>query len=218
MRSIVVIGIGNFGYHCALKLEGRAEVTAIDLDRRNIQRIGPHVDRAVVGDATKKEFLEEMEVGQADVVIVSMGASMEASIITTLNLKALGAKEIHVKANSDEHAQVMHLIGATRVLQPEREVAENLAVGIIRPNIIDYLKLHRHFGIVEVPAPKHLIGKTLLETELRTQFNVSVIAIFRDGDRMINPDPRTKILESDRLVLLGKEDNILLFEKHVSRA
>lgn len=213
MRSIVIIGLGNFGFHCALQLEGRADVTAIDKNREIVQKIGSHVSRAVVADAKNREVLREIGIESCDVAVVGVGQSeMEASILITLHLKALGVKEIYAKSQSDEHSEILRLVGATRVIQPEREVAENVAMSILAPAVTDYLRLHEDFAIIEVDAPEVCAGKTLQELGLRRKFNVTVIGIFRRGDRLVNPAPDTTILKGDRLAILGEEKYILEFE------
>lgn len=213
MRHIVFVGLGSFGYHCARKLEGKAEVTAIDRDRRAIQRIGPFVTRAVVGDGTKRELLDEMGVQTADAAVVSLGDRMDASILATLHLRSMGIKEIFVKSISDEHSQILELIGATRVIHPEREMAENLAVSILEPAVVDYLRLHEGFGIIEVHAPREFWGKNLIELDLRRLYGITVLAIVRDPDqRIVNPSADATIRSDDKLMILGAEEQILKFQ------
>lgn len=213
MRNIFIIGLGNFGFHCALRLEGRAQVTAIDVDRNRIQKIGPHVYRAVVADATSAEALQDLAIEEAEAVVVSVGTSMENSILITLHLKAIGVKKIFAKAMSDDHAKILRMLGATRVLQPEKEVAENLAMTITKPNIVDYLQLHKAFGIIEIDSPAHFFNRSLETLALRRTKGLTVIGIFRKGDRLISPDSKSVILEGDRLVLLGTEESIVEFER-----
>ncbi len=212
MRNIFIIGLGNFGFYLAAKLEGKSRVTAIDIDRDKIQRIGPMVSRAVVGDATSRELLRELGIDSAEVAVVSVGESMEKSILITHHLKELNVKKIYSKAISEEHAEILRMIGATRVLQPEREVAENLAMSITKPTIVDYLQLHKNFGIIEVDAPDKFAGHSLADLALRSEYGVTAIGIFRKGDRLVNPAPETLILRGDRLVLLGNEEDIAEFE------
>lgn len=215
MRDIVIIGLGNFGYYFALRLEDRAQVTAIDTDKYKIQTIGEKLHRAVVADATKIEVLRELGVDQAEVAVVSVGESLESSILITLHLKELGIPQIFAKAISDDHAEILRRVGATRVLQPEREVAENLAISVAQPTIVDYLQLHRDFGIIEIEAPESCHRHTLAELEFRAKYGLTVIGIFRNDDRLINPGPGSKIQPDDRLVLLGTKENISQFQKQL---
>lgn len=218
MRNIFVIGLGSFGYHLAAKLEGRARVTAIDVDRERIQKIGPIVARAVVGDATKPELLKELGIESADVAVVSVGDSMEQSILITHELKNFGVPQIYAKAVSETHARILKLVGATRVLEPEREIAENLAISLAKTTIVDYLQLHRTFGIVEITTPPAFQDKTLRELALRTRYRVTVIGIFRGEDRLINPDPETVARAGDRMIVLGTEEDLMRFEAETTGA
>lgn len=215
MRNIFVVGLGNFGFHCAKKLQGKADVTAIDIRREAVQRIGPYVSRAIVGDATRGELLQELGIESADAIVISMGQSLEASILVTLHAQSLGAKEIFVKALSTDHAEILSRMGATRVLHPEREIAENLAISISRINITDYLRLHENFAIIEVTTPEAFVGKSLIDLDLRSRFDVTVIAIFRAADRLVNPSPTMVIQEGDRLAVLGEESKIMEFEAKI---
>ena len=170
------------------------------------------VSRAVVGDATNRELLRELGIDSAEVAVVSVGESMEKSILITHHLKELNVKRIYSKAISEEHAEILRMIGATRVLQPEREVAENLAMSITKPTIVDYLQLHKNFGIIEADAPDKFAGKSLADLSLRSEYGVTAIGIFRKGDRLVNPAPETIILRGDHLILLGSEEDIVEFE------
>lgn len=213
MRNIFIFGCGNFGYHLARKIGHKAHVTVVDTDRSKIQSIGNEVERAIVGDTTSKEFLLEIDADAADAVVVSMGESMEASILTTMHVHSLGVSEIYVKAFSDDHVRILQLLGASRVIQPEREVAENLAVSILETSVYDFLRLHEHFGIVEESAHPEFWGKSLMEIGLRRRYRVTVIGLFRDSDRLINPNAETVIQEGDRLMMLGSEEDLAAYRE-----
>ena len=53
-----------------------------------------------------------------------------------------------------------------------------------------------------------MIGKTLGELALRSKFNVNVMAIKRGQELFISPGADDKILEEDRLVVIGKNENL----------
>ncbi len=214
MREIFFLGVGNFGYYCAMNLEGKAQVTVIDQDRDKIQRIGSHVSRAVLGDATQKEVLLELGVESADAAVVSLGDRIGSSILATLNLASMGVPQIFVKSISDEHSQILKLVGATRIIHPEREAAQNLTISLLRADVVDYLRLHEDFGIIEILAPPHFYGKNLIEIDLRTKYRLTVIAIFpKSGEKAINPSAKRVINQGDRLILLGQEQQIMEFNK-----
>lgn len=217
MRQILFVGLGSFGFHCARKLEGLADVTAIDVDREAIQRIGPYVTRAVVGDGTNREVLEELGVETMDAAVVSLGDRMDASILATLHLKALNVREIFVKAISDEHAKVLQILGASRVIYPERDSAENLAMSIVQPTILDYLRLHGDISLLELLAPDEFVGKNLMQLKLRERYGITVIAIFGPGRRSVSPKPDCVIQRDDKLMVIGENENLMTFQASLER-
>lgn len=54
------------------------------------------------------------------------------------------------------------------------------------------------------------IGMSLIKSQLRTRFHVTVVAIRRGNDMIINPDGGERIRISDVLMIIGKPDDILL--------
>ena len=58
MKSILLIGLGRFGKHIAMKLrELNHQVMAVDHKEALVQEILPYVTNAQIGDSTNEEFL-----------------------------------------------------------------------------------------------------------------------------------------------------------------
>lgn len=90
MKSYVIIGLGRFGTALALKLQELGnEVMVIDENAEQVQKISNRVTYAVVGDARDEEVLTSLGVRNVDCAVVSVGSDLAASILITLNLKAL---------------------------------------------------------------------------------------------------------------------------------
>ena len=135
MAQVAVIGLGLFGLHVArqLHLAGH-EVLAIDSDAANVQQIRDFSSRAVVLDAREKERLDALGIRDFDVVVVSLGERIDASVLVTLHLKELGVKRLIAKAGSEDHGKLLELIGVDEVVFPEREAATRLAHRITGPD------------------------------------------------------------------------------------
>ena len=57
MKSILLIGLGRFGRHIAMKLdELNHQVMAIDRNEERVDAILPYVTNAQIGDATKEGY------------------------------------------------------------------------------------------------------------------------------------------------------------------
>jgi len=85
-----VIGLGRFGFNVAKTLaEGGAEVIACDVDEEKVKAIAELVSQAFILDATDEKALKESGIANADVVIVSIGENIEASILVVVSLWSL---------------------------------------------------------------------------------------------------------------------------------
>ena len=120
MKSILLIGLGNFGKHIALELNRlNHQVMAIDDDEERINDILPYVTSAQIGDCTNMEFLNSLGVNNFDVCIVAIGSDFQSSLETTSNLKELGAKLVVSRASREVQAKFLLRYGADEILFPE---------------------------------------------------------------------------------------------------
>ncbi|MBI4398477.1 MAG: TrkA family potassium uptake protein [Candidatus Omnitrophica bacterium] len=207
MKQIAVIGLGNFGFTLATALaEKKCEVLAIDLNKERVQDIKDKVAKSIVGDATDRDLLNELGVKDVDVAVVSLGDRIDFSVIVTLYLKEMGVQRIIAKAVSTEHAKILHLVGASEVIFPERDEALRLASSLFSGDVLDLIKLSEDFSILELAAPDKYAGKTIKELKLRTKLGIEVLAIRKplEGALKMLPGADTKIAPDDVLVVLGE--------------
>ncbi|MEE9441396.1 MAG: TrkA family potassium uptake protein [candidate division Zixibacteria bacterium] len=210
MKEFAVIGLGNFGATVAQELKKlKCQVTAIDSDETAVQSIQDDMV-AIVADATRRAFLEKIEVEKFDCFVVSTGQDSHASILITLHLKELKAKRIIVKANSDDHARILTKVGASEAIIPEKQMAFRLANSMAQSNLLDFLPLTGDYFVVELKPPKNFIGKTLRELDVRARYNVQIIAV-RDleaGTFDHIPGGDYLITENDLLLVIGTNEDI----------
>ena len=209
MKFYVVIGLGRFGSALARQLcKLGAEVLALDVKGDLVQQVANDVTHAVVGDAQDKEVLRALGVRNMDCAVIAIGDNLAASVLVTMNLKELGVPYIVCKAHDETHRKVLEKLGANRVIIPEYEYAQRLARTLNSPNELDYIELSEDFGILDVPAPKTWIGKTLRELNVRAKLGVNIIAVENDGKTNVSPTADYAVREGDTLVVLG--DNVAL--------
>ena len=206
MKNYVVIGLGLFGMQIAMKLYDKGKnVLAIDLDPEKTENIADHVTRAATANATKKDTLIKLGVHKCDCAIVSMSRDLSASILITMNLKALGLKEIICKAQSLQDKEVLETLGATQVIVPELLSADRLCKKLLSANIVDYIDLFEGYSIMEIHTPKSFISHNLKELNIRAKYGVTVIAI-KEGDSIIvSPTAEERLRDQSILVLLGSD-------------
>ena len=204
MKSYMIIGLGRFGSSVARQLcRLGAEVLAIDVRSDLVQQIAPDVTHAVVGDAQDKEVLRALGAGHFDCALIAIGDDLAASVLTTMNLKELNVPYIVCKAHDETHRRVLEKLGVDRVVIPEQEHGERLARSLHSHNVLDYIELSEAYGILEIPAPKSWVGKTLKELNVRAKLGVNIIAVENSGKTNVSPAADYRIRQEDVMVVLG---------------
>ncbi len=219
-RSFAVIGLGRFGAAMASTLvELRQDVIGIDNSDERVQSMADVVSQAVQLDATDERALRAAGVQDVDVAVISIGENIEASLLVVMQVKDLGVKTIIAKAVTPLHGRILERLGVTRVIYPERDMAVRVAHSLAVSNVTDYIELSKDFSIVDLPAPKDWVHKTLKELALRPRFGLTLIAIKRpsqtgDGEiTNIAPSADDEILDRDVLTLLGGNDRLAQLDR-----
>ena len=129
MISVLIIGLGRFGRHMAIKFQEQGnDVMAVEKDETRADEMAPVIQNIQIGDATNEDFLRSLGVGNYDVCVVGIGESFQTALEITVHLKDLGAKYVVARATRDIYKKLLLRNGADHVVYAEREVAERLAV------------------------------------------------------------------------------------------
>ena len=214
MKSYIVIGLGRFGSELAAKLyECGEEVLAVDTNESIVDKIADRVTKAVAADARDRDVLEKLGAANFDRAVVAVGSDLAASALITMHLKSLNVPFIMCKAHDDTYREILEKLGADRVIIPEREVADKLALGLTHAGVMEYIELSEEFGIVEMEPIDEWIGKSIKDLELRTRYGANVIAL-RDKDEIqIPPDITTPITADHIMVMLGSYEMLEKLKK-----
>lgn len=204
MKTYLVIGLGRFGCEVSRRLhELGCEVLAVDSDSELVQKISADVTHAVVADARDKEVLRALGARNFDCAIVAIGGSLADSVLATMNVKELGIPMVVCKAHDETHRQVLLKLGADQVVIPEQEHAARLARSLSSHNVLDYIELSKDYGIIEVPAPKSWVSKSLKELNVRAKLGVNILAVKQEGAINVSPAAEYQIADKDIMVVLG---------------
>lgn len=206
MKSYVVIGLGRLGTAVSEELSRIGnEVLVIDSDEERVSAVSDIVTHAIIGDATDESVLRSIGVSDFDCVVVAIGEDLEHSVLITLMLKDLGARQIVCKARNEAHRRVLEMVGADRVVIPERDMGRRLAQTLSNSNFIDYIELSSNYGIVEMKAPSLWVGKSLVETGVRLKYGVTILAAHSPSgdDFVISPTAEYIIKPTDVLEVVG---------------
>lgn len=218
---VAVIGLGTFGAKTAVRLfEKGAEVVAIDKDESLVEKIKDRVTHSVALDVTDEKSLRSVDISDVDVAVVAIGDHIEQSILAVTMLRKLGVGRVIARATSSLHEHVLHEIGASEIIKVEEEMGEIIASKIIAPHVLQRYNFAAGYSIVELKMGKKFEGKTLVESKIRQNYSLNIVALQKrvpyideDGKPAykieINdcPMPMDIIEADDVVVLVGSEKN-----------
>ena len=211
VKKFIMLGMGTFGSALATKLAANGcQVTGVDVKRERLDLLKNVLHEAVIGDSTDREVLENLPIRDATAVFISLGETISQSLLATLHVRELGARNVIVKGVTKEHGKILEHLGVDRVVFPEEEVARELADRMTWPNVLDYLPIDPEYSVAEVAMPSSLSGKTLAEANLRSRIGVHVMGIkdVMKGKFEMFPDGKTRLLEDQVLLVVGREQEI----------
>jgi trk system potassium uptake protein TrkA len=218
---VAVIGLGTFGAKTAVRLfEKGAEVVAIDKNEDLVDKLKDRVTHAVALDVTDERSLRSVNISDVDVAVVAIGDHIEQSIMAVTMLRKLGVGRVIARATSALHEHVLHEIGASEIIKVEEEMGEIIASKIVAPHVLQRYNFAAGYSIVEIKMGKKFEGKTLVESKIRQNYSLNIVALqkkvpFIDEDGRssyrveINdsPMPMDVIDADDVVVLVGSEKN-----------
>ena len=209
MKSILLIGLGRFGKHTAMKLnELHHQIMAVDLDEALVQDVLPYVTSAQIGDSTNPNFLRTLGVDNYDVCIVAIGNNFQSSLETTSLLKELGARMVVSRASTDVQEKFLLRNGADEVVYPEKQLANWTAIRYSADHLLDYVELDGEYGIYEVTLPGSWAGKTVVEVDVRKKYNVSIMGYRTNGRLNLSVSASTLLTSGMTLMVLGRHRDI----------
>jgi trk system potassium uptake protein TrkA len=220
-KQFAVIGLGRFGSEVARTISKHGfDVIAIDRDEARVKEVSDYVTMSVQLEAVDEKALREAGVQNVDVAVVSIGENIEASILVVMTLKDLGIKNIIAKAISELHGRILMQLGIKKVVHPERDMAQKIALGLIRADVLELIELSPEHSIVEYEAPEFVQNVSLAEVNMRAKHGITIIAIKRPGEEgkdkeilNINPNPSDILRKGDTLVILGSNKDIEKFNE-----
>lgn len=205
MKSILLIGLNNFGVYMAKDLrESGHQVMAVDKREDRIDAILPFVTDAQIGDSTSEAFLRSLGVNNYDVCLVAIGNDFQSSLETASLLKELGAKLVVARADREAQEKFLLRNGADEVINPEKQIAQWAAIRYASNHILDYIKLDDDHAIFEVTVPRDWVGKSVAEIDIRKRFGINIMAVKENGKMNLTVTPDTMLTENRTMLVLGE--------------
>ncbi|MCR4793868.1 MULTISPECIES: potassium channel family protein [Ruminococcus] len=208
MKSVLIIGAGQFGIHIARRMaESRCEIMVVDSEEERINTILPLVTNAQIGDSTNADFMRSLGIPDYDVCIVTISDSFQDSLETTALLKELGARKVISRAQNDVQEKFLLRNGADETVYPEKQTAIRLATKEASDDILDVFQLDHDINIYEVRVPKAWNERTIAELDIRKKHHLNIIAV-RKSNQLVVPMPDMMLSIDDAILLLGNMKDI----------
>ena len=210
-RQVAVIGLGTFGKSLAVILHDAGyEVLAIDKVADLVEGISPSVTHAVRADATNEAALQKLGISTYDVAVVTVGASIQDSVMITILLRKLGVRYIVARADNELHGDILESIGANKIIFPERDTATRTGPILTMKGVVDFIPLENGSGIVKAKATPYFVGKTLSDIGFGTGAGKEavVLMIQRGKEGIINPGAEEVVSHIDVLIMAGNNIEI----------
>lgn len=217
MKRFLVIGLGRFGRPLAEALtQAGAEVIGLDENMALVEEVRDRIAVAAQADSTDPEALRAVGAAEADAAVVAIGENFEAEVLTVAALKELGIKEIIARTQTNREQRILELVGATRTLFVEGEMARRLAKTMASTAVLDAVEVADGISMIHWTADERVAGKRLRDAELRTRWGLDLVAVKRRRSEggatcTVMPEPDFTLLAGDVLLLVGVDARIRAF-------
>ncbi len=217
MKSILIIGSGKFGRHLCrnLALLGN-QIMLVDQVEENMEEMIPYVVSAKIGDCTNPVVLQSLGVDNYDLCFVCIGSNFQSSLEITSQLKEMGAHYVVSQASRDIQSKFLLRNGADDVIYPDRDIAEKMAIRYSANHVYDYIEVSDEFSIYEISPMKKWIGKSLRDSDIRSRYRVSVLAVKKGDKTSLMPMADYVIKEDEHLMIIGRKEDIDQVLEHIN--
>lgn len=99
---------------------------------------------------------------------------------------------------------VIYMTTFGRRLLPERKLQENDA----GHELAELYRLEESLFTIRIPADSPIQGQSLAETGIGNALGIQIIAVLREGERMLAPPPETHLRIGDELLVSGSQEHL----------
>lgn len=221
----IVCGYGRIGkVICHILRQSRRPFVVIETKEEEIKNIESEGYFTLQGEASDDDILLAAGIKNAKGLIAVVSTDAD-NVFISLTARGLNPGLFILARSSGAPGSDTKLMraGASKVISPYYIGARRMAQLIVRPTVIDFIDLTMHAGELGLRMEELLVterasfvNKTLIESGIRKNFDIIVVAIKRKGEGMMfNPKPDAVILAGDILIALGDYKQISALEKEV---
>jgi trk system potassium uptake protein TrkA len=218
MKQVAIFGLSHFGKSVLDELiRLNVEVFILDKDRARIDQYKDLAAGSVILDVLNVENLRKVLPESTDAVVIDMGDSIEASILAASYCAKLHIKNIIVKAETESHGEILELVGATQVVFPNKEAAKRVCPLLLSSVLLNYLPVGGKLVIAELAVPGLMIGKNIMQVELRKKYGLNLIAVRAQEEEFGEFKPSYLFRQGDIGLFSGTDEAIGAFTGYIVR-
>ena len=211
-----IIGAGKLGSRLAeiMNLDDY-DITLVDNNPDVVTRLNEHMDVITIpGNGTDINFLQEIEVGETDVLIATTGND-EANAMMCYFAKKLGCKLTIARMRDMEYLKqrefLQENLSVDYIINPDQLTAEVIAKYLLRDVVFftgDFAEGKVKMVDLNLIYHPELVGRKLMD--IKAFRDLLVVAIQRNHETII-PHGGTVLKEDDVIYVLGKDEDVKLF-------
>ena len=218
----IVCGFGRMGSTICSELAANSvPFVVIEKDEDVVEKEMAQNYLFIQGDSTDDDVLEEAGINRA-VGLIAVAASDVDNVYITLTARQLNPGLFILSRAADETAErKLKQAGASRVISPYQIGARRMVLAVLRPAVIDFLDAAMCETDFNLQMEEHLVGATsrlagraLLDSDIRKEHGLIVVAIKRSSGEMIfNPPADTRIEKGDKLITMGPRESLVELDR-----
>lgn len=213
-EHFIICGYGRVGQTVAKGLiEKSIPFVVIEQNKETLELLNDDGILHIFGDATEEETLEKAGISKAT-TLLSMLSTDADNLYLVISARELNPDlNIIAKAMDEKAERRLEQGGASHVISPYRIASYHMLHAATSPNVLKYLELGSHQGHtvsmqeIRLSDNSPLVNKTIIEANIRNDFDISIVAIKRGDDELIvNPKSGERMLGGDILVSSGTNE------------
>ena len=206
---IVIIGGGRIGFNLAQKLiQDKHTVAVIEKDKARCEGMSQNLDAMVInGDGCEPKYLEDAEVGRADVIAAVTADDEDNLVICQLAKEVFGVRRTVARVNNPKNEHIFAELGVDVPVNATTIIAKIIEEEASFEDFINLMTFKRGklaLVRVDLASDSPVIDKCVKEVVLPE--NSVLVAIVR-GENIIVPKEETVLKKGDDIIALTTIEN-----------
>jgi Trk K+ transport system NAD-binding subunit len=199
-EPVLVLGGGRVGQAVGKALDKRG------IDFRVVEKkagIASRDHHFILGSAADREVLEQAGIAGTPSIIITTHDDNLNIYLTIYCRRLRPDAQIICRASLDRNIKTLHRAGADLVMSFSSLVTTTIINLLERQQM---LMLTEGLNVFQLGLSPKMVDKALQDLKVRETTGCSVVAVKRQDDMMINPDPAIVLRKGDELVLIGSAE------------